>query len=140
MGKMKQSKETSTFVFYNANPLGRRTDDCVVRAISIALNMSWAEILEDLTMFAVATGYMLTDPKCYGLYLESKGWKKMRAPRKDDNRRYTGKDIQEILSEPAVMHMGGHHVTYFDGMKVKDIWDCTDGAVGNYWVYEGIVV
>lgn len=134
MGRLKQPEETSTYTFYNANPKGHRTDDCVVRAIAAALDQSWSKTLKDLTTFAVSTGYMVTDVKCYSRYLESKGWVKQTAPRKAGNKRYTGKDIGKILYKPAVMHMGGHHLTYFDGTKVKDIWDCTEGSVGNYWI------
>lgn len=32
------------FIEYNNNPLGKRTDDCVVRAISKALNLDWRAV------------------------------------------------------------------------------------------------
>ena len=31
------------FINYNANPKGRKTGDCVIRAIAFALNKSWID-------------------------------------------------------------------------------------------------
>ena len=31
------------FKYYNANPFGRRINDCTVRAISLATNRTWNE-------------------------------------------------------------------------------------------------
>lgn len=36
------------YIYFNNNPLGKSTGDCVIRAISIALNQSWDETYWDL--------------------------------------------------------------------------------------------
>ena len=40
------------FIYYNANPRGRRVNDCTVRAISLATKSSWDETYEKLSDFA----------------------------------------------------------------------------------------
>lgn len=42
------------FRFYNANPKGRRVNDCTVRAISLATNRSWDSTFLQLSDFARA--------------------------------------------------------------------------------------
>jgi len=46
------------FSFYNANPLGRRVNDCTVRAISRATGRSWDDIYRELSGFAQHLGVM----------------------------------------------------------------------------------
>lgn len=126
---------TATFVFENRNPKGRITTDCVVRAISKATNKKWETILMELIRTTIDTGYMINEPKCYGVYLQAKGWKKQKQPRKIDNTKYT-------LSEFIRLHKTGtylvhlpHHLTAVKDGKCYDIWDCSKSSrrVGNYW-------
>lgn len=58
------------FQYYNANPLGRRVNDCTVRAISLALNESWDETYEKLSQFARVRGLMPDDIMCIDEFLE----------------------------------------------------------------------
>ena len=38
----------NVFHFYNANPSGKRTTDCVIRAISTATDQTWEETFNGL--------------------------------------------------------------------------------------------
>ena len=49
------------FTYYNANPRGRRVNDCTVRAISLATGRSWDETFEELSKFAQAQAIMPDD-------------------------------------------------------------------------------
>ena len=87
------------------------------------------------------TGYDDGDKKLYDKYLQSKGWKKYPQPRKWDNTKYTGEEFcKEIqtheheYSSYVVANIGGHHVVAIVNGKVWDIWDSTDGCIGNYWM------
>ena len=42
------------FIKYNANPKGRKTGDCVIRAICTALHMSWEETYIEMLRVASA--------------------------------------------------------------------------------------
>ena len=60
------------FRYYNANPLGRKVNDCTVRAISLATERSWDETYEELSKFAQAQAIMLDETAYIDEYLERK--------------------------------------------------------------------
>lgn len=83
----------------------------------------------------------------YDKYLQSKGWIKHKQPRKADNTKYTGKEFCRVLNkdifavgQSVVANIGGGHMVCIKEngttFKVHDIWDSTDGCIGNYWTKE----
>ena len=72
----------------------------------------------------------------------------------DDCNRLSGFRIQLMLDEPNafstrmahygnfhncknyIAMIGGHHIVAIVKAKVCDIWDSTDGCIGNYWTKE----
>lgn len=130
---MKIVPDTDTFHFYNANPKNRRTTDCVVRAIATATGQTWDETLVGLTETALEHKQMVSDPACYGKYLESMGWTKNKQPRKPDGKKYTGKEFVKLFRGTAVANIGGGHVACIKDGKVWDTWNSTGGSIGNYW-------
>ena len=137
--------DTDTFHFYNANPKGRITGDCVYRAIATATETHYHQVIRDLAEMAIKTGYSPASKECYGKYLESKGWVKHKQPKKWDNTKYTGKEFcKELMRYDSeidsgndlhhiVAHIGGHHIVAIISGQVWDIWNSTDGCIGNYW-------
>ena len=136
--------DTTTFHYYNANPHNKKTGDCVIRAICTALNQTWEQTVRELTEIGLKYGYLANEPKCYGRYLESKGYIKHSQPRHGDNTKYTGKEFCRLLNERindgnnVIAHIGGHHIVTFvyednDTYRVYDIWNSTEGCIGNYW-------
>jgi hypothetical protein len=128
--------DTKTFTFYNANPKGKITCDCVARAVCTALGESYNDVLKEMFNMSIETGYEYTDSKCMDKYLQSKGWTKMKQPRKKNNTKYTGEEFCKIYRGTYVANIGGHHVVCIKNGKVHDTWDSTDGCIGNYWVKE----
>ena len=152
MGKSREEKykDTPTFKFYNANPLGKYTTDCVVRAISTGIKEDYNKVLVELVSLQIQYGYAISDSKLYNKYLQSKGFVKMPQPRHMDNTKYTGSDWCEKLTEKypngeigrIIAHIGGGHVVCIapvkcnDAIKYKvlDTWYSQSGSIGNYWV------
>lgn len=130
---MKIPKDTSTFRYYNANPKNKHTTDCVVRAICTALEQSYEQTVKELTELWLQTGYDMCEPKCFGQYLELKGWIKKKQPRKADNTKYTGKEFVKIFKDVCVANIGGNHTVCIKDGKVLDIWDSTENCIGNFW-------
>lgn len=60
------------FKYYNANPFGRRINDCTVRAISLATNKTWNETYDELSDFARMQGSMFDDVAYIDKYLEER--------------------------------------------------------------------
>ena len=143
MTRREKYPETRTFRFYNANPKGRITTDCVIRAISTALDLPYNTVVMEMAKLQCETGYDDGDVKLYDRYLAKNGWQKAKQPRKADNTKYTGKEFCKVLNgtfycEEVRANIGGGHMVCFkkvDGkFKVWDTWDSTDGCVGNYWI------
>ena len=53
--------DTDTFKYYNANPKGKITCDCVARAICTALNEPYKYVLMEMIELSIETGYEYTD-------------------------------------------------------------------------------
>ena len=62
------------YSYYNANPYKIRVGDCVIRAISKALNQSWEDTYIDLTIQGYLMGDLLSSNAVWGAYLKSKGF------------------------------------------------------------------
>ena len=131
--------ETECYHFYNENPKNKRSGDCVFRAISLATEIDWDTVLDNLVSYAHKYKQSPNEKRCYEKYLKDNGWVKMSQPRKDDGTKYTGKEFCRLLkktgaSRRIVAHIGAHHLIAVIDYKIWDIWDSSDGCVGNYWV------
>lgn len=137
MAKLKEKyPETKTFHYYNANPKNRVTGDCVFRAFTLALQQDYNATVMEMAELMCKTGYALNDTKGISKYLELKGWTKHPQPKKPNGTKYTGKEFCEKIAKKNVRYIaniGGHHTVAIVNGKVNDIWDSTDGCIGNYW-------
>lgn len=101
------------FKYYNANPLGRRVNDCTVRAISLATGKSWDETYEELSKFAQAQGIMLDETAYIDEYLDRKFEKicgckgRVKIPVKDF--------VKENPTGTFLITMNGHITCCIDG-------------------------
>lgn len=128
--------ETKTFHYYNANPKNRITGDCRIRAISVACEVPYNQVVMDLARIQCETGYDQTANQGISILLKEYGWTKCKQPRKADNTKYTGAEFCRLLAnnnKRYVANIGGHHIVAIVNKKVWDIWDSTDGCIGNYW-------
>lgn len=57
--------------YFNANPLGRKVNDCTVRAISLATGKSWDFIYKVLSEFARKEAVMMDNIKYIDKFLDS---------------------------------------------------------------------
>ena len=141
--------DTKVFHYHNANPKNKVTTDCVIRAICTALEESYEKVTMELASYQCKTGLHMADPKCYGKYMESKGWVRVKQPKKYDGRKYTGAEFCNILFHPIyseelglpdcnmqriLANIGTHHAVAIMGGQIWDIWDSSDGAIGQVWV------
>ena len=138
MKRQDKYPETKTFHYYNANPKNKITADCVIRALCTAMQEPYDKVYTELFEFSRKCGYMLNEKQCYDKYLQSKGWVKHKQPKKADNTKYTGKEfcMKARPYENYIAKIGSHHIVAIVNGKVNDIWDSTDGCIGNYWTKE----
>lgn len=121
------------FLYYNANPLGLRTGDCVFRAMSYFRGVTWERAVMDVVAFAMPRGlvsfnYITT----FSAFLKDKGFVRYPSPRK-------GMTVREFIGELKgdgrcfFLSCNGHCTIVHGGMLV-DTWPCFDKRVLAYWV------
>lgn len=123
------------FQYYNPNPCHKRVGDCVVRAISKALNQSWCDTYIDLTIQGYLMSDLLSSNAVWGAYLKSKGFIRdiVSADCPDC---YTVSDFcREHPCGVYVIGTGTHCVVVEDGC-IHDTWDSSD-ETPIYFYYKG---
>ena len=128
---------TATFMYYNANPKGKITSDCVIRALSCGLNKDYNEVLDELVAMQKKTGLMLNDKALYEKYLKKLGYEKQLQPRRVDGTKYTGNEFAKFMKGVVIARIGGHHITVIKYGQIMDTWNCGNKCVGNYWHIKG---
>ena len=141
----KQPEDTNYFQFHNANPKNRHTDDCLLRALSVALNKSWDDVLDGLVAIAHKKKTIPGVQSVYEKYLQDNGFTTVRQPKYVNGRKYTGKEFCELLNDagienPVLANIGASHITVFmdEDMGCEhrcwDIWDCTNHKIGKVYM------
>ena len=62
------------YIFYNANPSGKSTGDCVIRAIATITGKSWVEVHEDLSFYSRKMYDMMDTNTVWHKYLKDLGF------------------------------------------------------------------
>lgn len=107
---------------YNPNPMGRMVGDCVIRAISKAMNCRW----EDAYIEIALQGYLMCDMPSsnavWGAYLRGKGFTRHTIP-EDKMEGYTVDQFcTDHPSGVYVVALGSHVVAVVDGC-IYDTWE-----------------
>lgn len=109
------------WIEYQNNPFGLRVGDCVIRAISKALDKSWEETYIDLCVQGFMMGDLPNSNAIFSAYLRHKGFK--RRTIEDCPECY---DVENFCEEHKkgifVLGTGSHAVAVIDG-NYFDAWD-----------------
>lgn len=62
------------WIYFNNNPISYRVEDCTVRALSKALNISWDEAHKELSEASRLMGTMMHDNSVIGAVLRQNGF------------------------------------------------------------------
>lgn len=109
------------WIEYNPNPLGIRVGDCVIRAISKALNESWEKVYIDLCVQGFMMGDLPNSNAIFSAYLRRKGFK--RHTIEDCPDCYSVEDFcREHPNGVYVIGTGSHAVAVVDG-NIFDAWN-----------------
>ena len=123
------------YSYYNANPYKIRVGDCVIRAISKALNQPWEDTYIDLTIQGYLMGDLLSSNAVWGAYLKSKGFTRDIISN-DCPECYTIEDFcNEHPKGTFIIGTGTHAVCVEDGC-VFDTWN-SSGETPIYYYHKG---
>ena len=122
------------WIEYNPNPLGIRVGDCVIRAISKALNKSWEKVYIDLCVQGFMMGDLPNSNAIFSAYLRHKGFK--RRTIEDCPDCYSIEDFcQDHPKGTYVIGTGSHAVCVIDGCYY-DAWQSGKEPVVYYFEKE----
>lgn len=120
------------FVYLNPNPLGKKTNDCVVRALCIVLNQSWDQTYSELSQI----GFELCEPfnsdVIWWTYLKRKGFHREFVPNTCPDCYTVRQFCNEHPIGRYVVKLSKHVVAVIDG-DYLDTWD-SGGEVPLYFV------
>jgi len=121
--------------YYNANPLGKETSDCVVRAITLLLDSDWDTVYKDLYEIGYRLKVMPNSDEAWKFYMKSKGIEYHALKAVKGQKRMTVDKFtrtQDFQSGRYLLKVANHLVTCVDGNSF-DIWDCSHSCVYGYW-------
>lgn len=119
------------YIFINKNPSGLKIGDCVVRAISTALDQPWERTYIDLCIEGFMFSNLPNANEVWASYLLSQGFKRYPLPDTCPIC-YTVADFASEHPEGVyVVATGSHAVCVKDG-NVLDNWD-SSGEVATYY-------
>lgn len=123
------------YKYYNPNPVGFYDEegDCVIRAISKALNQSWYKTYDDLCELGRSLGDWGNSNKVWDEYLRSQGFRRKIIPNTCP-RCYTVRMFS--IDNPSgvfILATGRHIVAVVDG-TYYDSWDCGNEVPIYYYI------
>lgn len=127
-----------SYVYYNPNPRQRNNvGDCVIRAVSKALNISWETAYIDLVMQGYYMGDLPSSNAVLNSYLRSKGFKRHAidelCPDCYSFADFAGEHFRGIY----ILGTGTHVACVIDG-QLYDAWDSSDCIPLYYYVRENL--
>lgn len=117
---------------YNPNPLGRRTDDCTVRAISKIFDMDWDSAYIDLMYKGLRLKAYPDKDFVWGAYLHQRGFERFIIPNTCPLC-YTLKQFcNDNPTGRFIVASQDHVIAVIDG-DYYDTWDSGDEVIIYYW-------
>lgn len=117
------------YKFYNINPLGKIEEDCVIRAISLALNEDYDVILHKLYLIGELYDCEFLCKSCYGCLLDN-------VYELDRIESFNGMMIDDFLNicddGTYLVRVSGHLTCIIDKC-IYDLWDCKNEIIDTIW-------
>lgn len=123
------------YSYYNPNPQGNKVGDCVIRAISKALDMSWEDVYIELTIQGYMMGDLLSSNGVWGNYLKSKGFVREIVPFECPDCYGLLEFANEHPQGTYVVGTGSHAICVQDGV-IYDSWNSSN-EIPIYFYYKG---
>lgn len=120
------------WIRYNANPVANRIEDCAIRAVAVALNISWDDAFDLIAQSAKAMGAVMHLNAAFGAVLRQHGFRRYIIPNTCPDC-YTIKDF--CWDHPTGTYVVGtdsHVVACIDGDYI-DSFDSGDLIALYYW-------
>lgn len=122
------------WIKYNSNPVGANTEDCAIRAVSVALNVSWDEAFDMIAKMAKNMATTMNANAAWGAVLRQHGFKRAVIPNTCPDC-YTVEDFCKEHPEGVyVLGTGTHAIAAIDGNYI-DTWRSGNEVPQYYWYF-----
>lgn len=126
------------YIFTNPNPNKILIGDCAVRAVAIALGITWDKAYEKLTEYGFKLKNLPNADSVWGAVLKDEGFERNVIPNICPNC-YTVRDFcRNHPKGTYVLATGTHVVAVIDG-NYYDTWDSGDEVPVMFWRKYGIL-
>lgn len=116
----------------NPNPARKEAPDCVIRAISIALNRRWIDVYWDLCQLGARESNVPCADAVWGLYLYQNGFEPFLLP-ESCPLCITVQAFSQIFNKGTyIIGTGSHAVAVIDG-NYFDSWDSGNEVPSFFW-------
>ena len=120
------------YVYYNANPADKVTNDCVIRALAVAFDKPWIDVFDELTSIARENFDVATSKDVYMEYVKKHGAEYIKTMTKYS--RLSGGDFADQYQEGVYILRMANHLTVCRQGIIYDTWDCSEKIVYNAWL------
>ena len=116
----------------NPNPLNQEVPDCVIRAISIALNQPWLQTFDELCSVARSDFNMPSSDSVWGHYLYLKGFEPFLIPSSCPRCITVERFTKEFPYGVYIIGTGSHAIAVIHG-NYFDSWDSGSEVPTFFW-------
>lgn len=120
------------FIYHHANPSGKTTGDCVIRAISLLENIPWRQAPLELTAYSYFLYELADDNDIWSRYLIDRGYKFQTLPNTCPLCYTLRRFCHEHPYGEYMVCTGSHVIAVIDG-NYYDTWDSGDEVVTYYF-------
>ena len=125
------------YIEYNPNPEGKRTDDCVVRALSKVLGYDWEKTYADLSVQGMQYHDLWNKNYVWINYLRKAGYNRAIIPNTCPDCYTIRQFCYDHPKGTYILATGAHVVTAIDG-DYYDTWDSGNEVPIYYYTREVI--
>lgn len=117
-----------SYIYYNPNPMGKKTTDCVIRMLTRIYGMSWEEAYLALSEVVLAEYEMPSSNYIWEKYLKTHGFKKRLLP-SDCPDCISVRGFAERFNHDIYAACTGSHVVAVVDGDYFDAWNSGDEVV-----------
>lgn len=117
------------FKYFNVNPDGEHTGDCVIRAIALALDLDYYEVIHLLDKISNYFNCDILVKDCYKKLLNEE----FKLPMIKVNNKTVEEVVNDFRNNILILRIDGH-LTCAKYGNIYDIWDCSQELVDVFWV------
>ena len=120
------------WIKYNANPAKKQVPDCVIRAVAVALNLSWLQVSDELYEVARSEYSVTCDDHVWGRYLYMRGFRPFLLPENCPECVTIKRFTKMFPNGVYIIGTGSHAVAVING-DYYDSWDSGNEVPSFFW-------